>query len=117
MASDEELEGEKRRRLHEHDRRRGRWGSTLRYPVHYVEAIAKLAGDQGAQIHFLYLPRYGEPWGVVEASAVYRRHGDLLFPPREPFEDKTCWADGTHFNSKGSDWLTPWIAAQIASWE
>lgn len=117
IASDEELQKEKRRRLHEHERRRGRWGFSLSYPVHYVEAIAQLCRQHGARLHFLYLPRYGEPWGVVEASDVYGRHGDLLFPPREPFEDKACWADGTHFNAGGSDRITPWMAARIAAWD
>jgi len=116
-APDELLARAQGYRVRELEKRHGRPGFSLRYPVHYVEAIARLCREHGAQLHFLYLPWYGEPWGALEAGDVYREHGEILFPPRELLEDRSCWADPTHLNPRGAELIAPWLAAEIASWE
>jgi hypothetical protein len=120
VARESELEQEKRKRERRELRREG-WDRnphlSLRYPRHYLEAMARMSREHGAELHFLYMPVYGDPWGKMEGLEIYRQHGEVLIPPREIFDQPANWGDPTHLNASGAELLTDWLAQRLATWE
>ncbi len=78
----------------------------------YVEQIARLCRDLGIELHFLHLPFAGAPTAPVHA-AFYRSLGTLHLLPTAFLTDLQYWSDITHFNAKGAEAYSRWLADDV----
>lgn len=78
----------------------------------YVEQVARLCTELGIELHFLHLPYVGAPSEPAHA-AFYRSLGTLHPMPPEFLSDLQYWADITHFNVKGAEAYSRWLADDV----
>lgn len=85
----------------------------MKYPFSYLDKMIKLLKEKNIPIVFVYLPESGSRLKGPKYASYYQKEGPLLVPPSAIFDNQDNWMDATHFNDKGSEILSEWMAEQL----
>jgi|GEM_PF-312312 len=86
----------------------------LKYPFAYLEKITAELRKREISFAFVYLPDSGSELNEPKHVNYYNTLAPVLIPPKCIFDDRTNWMDASHFNDKGSEVLSKWMAGEIA---
>ncbi len=86
----------------------------IKYPLHYLEKIVKLANSNHCEVVFLYLPEYGSGLKEPENIRIYRNIAPVILLPDSIIQNKTNWKDPMHFNDDGAKQASDFISGKLA---
>ena len=86
----------------------------IKYPLHYLEKIVKLANSNHCEVVFLYLPEYGSGLKEPENIRIYRNIAPVILLPDSIIQNKTNWKDPMHFNDAGAKQASDFISGKLA---
>jgi len=86
----------------------------IKYPLHYLEKIVKLANSNHCEVVFLYLPEYGSGLKEPENIRIYRNIAPVILLPDSIIQNKTNWKDPMHFNDAGAKQASDFISGELA---
>lgn len=81
----------------------------------YLEKIYNLSSRENIEVTFLYIPSYGSPNMEPKELETYKQYGEILYLPKEIFENPDNWYDEDHLNQAGAEKLSLWISEQLAT--
>lgn len=87
----------------------------MKYPLAYLDKMVNLIKEKNIPFIFIYLPEYGSKLKSPKYAAYYQHIAPLLIPPKSIFDDASNWMDAGHFNDKGSELISEWMAEQLKS--
>jgi hypothetical protein len=83
------------------------------YPKQWLNRTLAIAGAAKIQVVFLYTPSFSGASFPSEGMNFYTQHGKL-YSPEQNFREPSMWRDKDHFNDKGANEFSSWVAKQIA---
>jgi hypothetical protein len=86
----------------------------LRYSMHYLEKMVKMAEQYGSKVIFLYLRESGSGLKEPMLSDYYRSVSDIMMLPEEIYTNPGNWFDASHLNDKGAALASEVIAGELA---
>ncbi|MBL7966845.1 MAG: hypothetical protein JNK09_07575 [Prolixibacteraceae bacterium] len=86
----------------------------LKYPFAYLEKMTSELRKRNIPFVFVYLPDSGSELNEPKHVNYYEKIAPLFIPPKFILEERTNWMDASHFNDKGSEILSTWMAGEIA---
>lgn len=87
----------------------------MKYPLAYLDKMVNLIKEKNIPFIFIYLPEYGSKLKSPKYADYYQHIAPLLIPPKSIFDDASNWMDAGHFNDKGSELISEWMAEQLKS--
>lgn len=87
----------------------------MKYPLAYLDKMVNLIKEKNIPFIFIYLPEYGSKLKSPKYASYYQHIAPLLIPPQSIFDDASNWMDAGHFNDKGSELISEWMAEQLKS--
>lgn len=86
-----------------------------KYPEAWIARLVELCAENNVKVFFLYLPAYDDQPEPTEGLVFYRSLAPVLIPPNTSFRNKTLWRDHDHFNDRGAEILSRWLAGELIS--
>jgi hypothetical protein len=86
----------------------------LRYSMHYLEKMVKMAESNGSRVMFLYLRESGSGLKEPMLADYYMSFSEIMVLPEEIYTDPGNWFDATHLNDKGATLASEVIAGDLA---
>jgi len=85
----------------------------LRYSMHYMEKMVKMAEQNGSKVVFLYLRESGSSLKEPMLSDYYRLVSDIMMLPEEIYAHPGNWFDASHLNDNGATLASEVIAQEL----
>ena len=85
-----------------------------RFSNYYLAKIKKLCYAKQIELVFVYLPSYANINKTPAFKSHYEQWGKVIIGPDSIFNNKMYWKDVAHFNSRGADAYTKFLATQLA---
>ncbi|WP_299248651.1 hypothetical protein [uncultured Cytophaga sp.] len=82
----------------------------------YVKKIAELCKHNNIQLHFLYIPTYGNIDNMPNDYFNYLKYGEVILPPNSIFKNSNNWHDESHLNTTGANQLSLWLSTYMRTW-
>jgi hypothetical protein len=86
----------------------------LRYSMHYLEKMVKMAESNGGRVMFLYLRESGSGLREPMLADYYMSFSEIVVLPEDIYTDPGNWFDATHLNDKGATLASEVIAGDLA---
>lgn len=84
------------------------------FPRAYLQIMSEEAIKYNTKLIFLYIPVYGSPHKIPNEYNTYKKYGEVWIAPDSIYANPSYWHDQGHFNKKGADSFSAWIAGEIS---
>ncbi len=85
----------------------------LKYPLAYLSKTIGLLNSRKIPFIFVYLPESGSKLAMPLRSAFYQKYGQILILPDSIISNPANWMDEMHFNNKGAEQTSDWMARKL----
>ncbi len=119
VVDQDEMERIRKSRSDKNDLKRETFQEKLTFYLHWknIDRIHQLCRDNGIQLSFVFINRFGRTLSLPRFYERYAAYGDVWLPPESVIQDPTNYFDPGHLNAKGASALTPFIFEELAQSE
>jgi hypothetical protein len=86
---------------------------SYRFSNYYLKKIKQLCDKKNIELVFVYLPSYGNISKAPAFKSDYEKMGKVIIGPDSIFRNKMYYKDVAHFNSRGAEAFTRFLATAI----